>query len=174
MESNSLIELMKGIFLLLGTNMGDRLVNLNQAKEMLEASTLIIVDYSAVYESAPWGDPDQGSFLNIVLRIDTVLEPEKLLEVCLATEEQMGRKRFKKWGERIIDIDILYYDNVIMESEELTIPHPGIPVRKFTLMPLAECGPNEVHPILGKTQTELLANCPDDLECSATELELEL
>ncbi|MFY0607750.1 MAG: 2-amino-4-hydroxy-6-hydroxymethyldihydropteridine diphosphokinase [Cyclobacteriaceae bacterium] len=165
---------MKGIFLLLGTNIGDRLANLNRAKELLEASTLTIIDYSAIYESAPWGEPDQGHFLNIVLRIDTVLDPEKLLEVCLAAEEQMGRKRFKKWGERIIDIDILYYENVVLESENLTIPHPGIPMRKFTLMPLAECGPNEVHPILGSTQTELLDICPDDLECTSTELELDL
>ncbi|MFT4833659.1 MAG: 2-amino-4-hydroxy-6-hydroxymethyldihydropteridine diphosphokinase [Marinoscillum sp.] len=165
---------MKGIFLLLGTNLGDRLANLNQAKLLLESYPVLIVDYSKIYESAPWGDTDQGSFLNMILRVDTILDPHQLLEVCLEIEKRMGRERIKKWGERIIDIDILYYDNHVINDETLIIPHPGIQMRRFTLMPMVEIAPNEAHPLLGYTQLELLELCPDLLECSSTEMELEL
>ncbi|RED96617.1 2-amino-4-hydroxy-6-hydroxymethyldihydropteridine diphosphokinase [Marinoscillum furvescens] len=163
---------MKGIFLLLGTNMGDRLANLKTARMILESHEMTIVDYSSVYESAPWGDPDQDWFLNMVLRVDTIHEPEKLLGVCLAAEDQMGRKRIKRWGQRIIDIDILYYDNHVMETKELTLPHPGIPMRKFALMPMVEIADKESHPLLNLSQAELLNICPDTLECRATELDI--
>jgi len=165
---------MKGIFLLLGTNLGDKQANLQQAINLLKDNELAIVDYSSVYESAPWGDENQGWFLNMVLRIETFLEPHQLLKVCLGTEEQMGRKRIKKWGERLIDIDILYYDNLTEEQEGLTIPHPGIAVRKFTLLPLTEIAANEKHPLLNLSQSNLLEVCPDELECRKTEIQLDI
>ncbi|WP_421877829.1 2-amino-4-hydroxy-6-hydroxymethyldihydropteridine diphosphokinase [Marinoscillum sp.] len=163
---------MKGIYLLLGSNLGDRLQNLRQAASILEAHEMTITDYSSVYESAPWGNEDQPWFLNMVLRIDTIHSSEKLLECCLDTEIQMGRKRHKKWGERIIDVDILYYDNLTQESDELTIPHPGIPLRKFTLMPLVEIAPNEMHPLLNQTNAQLLEICPDQLACHLSDSEI--
>lgn len=163
---------MKGIFLLLGTNMGDRLANLRTARMILEAHELTIVDYSSIYESAPWGDPEQEWFLNMVLRVDTIHDPEKLLGVCQAVEDQMGRKRIKRWGQRIIDVDILYYDNNVMDTKELTLPHPGIPLRKFTLMPLVEIIAKERHPLLNLTQAEMLDMCPDALECHKTAMDV--
>ncbi|MEQ8473583.1 MAG: 2-amino-4-hydroxy-6-hydroxymethyldihydropteridine diphosphokinase [Marinoscillum sp.] len=163
---------MKGIFLLLGTNLGDRLQNLKQAAQILEAHEMFITDYSSIYESAPWGEVNQPWFLNMVLRIDTIHNPQQLLQCCLDTEIQMGRKRHKKWGERIIDIDVLYYDNVMMDDVALTLPHPGIPIRRFTLMPLTEIAPNESHPILNQTNEELLGICPDELECRKSETDL--
>lgn len=163
---------MKGIFLLLGTNIGKKTENLRLAVDLLQNGELHIVDYSSIYESAPWGKTDQNWFLNMVLRIDTVLTPLELLEYCLETEKKMGRIRAEKWGERIIDIDVLYYDNVISNEARLVLPHPGIPTRKFTLMPLTEVAPNEIHPALNLSQKELLKSCNDDLACYKTEIEI--
>ena len=165
---------MKGIFLLLGTNLGDRLSNLEQATAVLKTYELSIVDYSSIYESAPWGNEKQGWFLNMVLRVDTIHEPESLLNACLSAEQQMGRKRYKKWGERLIDIDVLYYDNLILESERLTLPHPGIPIRRFTLQPMVEVAPNEFHPVLHLSQKHLLDICPDRLECHKTSMTIKI
>lgn len=163
---------MKGIYLLLGTNLGDRLENLKKAAEILETHNVTIIDYSSVYESAPWGNENQPWFLNMVLRIDTILPPERLLESCLETEKLMGRERLAKWGERIIDVDILYYDNETIQTDSLTIPHPEIQNRRFTLMPLVEISPNEIHPSLGKINAELLQTCDDPLACNISEFDL--
>ncbi len=163
---------MKGIYLLLGTNLGDRLANLQQGASILETLDVAIVDYSSVYESAPWGNENQPWFLNMVVRIDTMLPPDRLLQTCLAVEKQMGRVRQEKWGERIIDVDILYYDNETIATEDLTIPHPGIASRRFTLMPLVEISPSEIHPSLAKTNRELLQLCEDPLACNISEHEV--
>lgn len=163
---------MKGIYLLLGTNLGERLENLKRAAEILETFNMTIVDYSSVYESAPWGKEDQPWFLNMVLRVDTLISANKLLDACLETERRMGRIREEKWGERIIDVDILYTENEVIEENDLIVPHPSITDRKFTLMPLVEISPNEVHPTIGKTNTELLDECKDTLECKVSEYEL--
>ncbi|VXD10686.1 2-amino-4-hydroxy-6-hydroxymethyldihydropteridine diphosphokinase [Marinoscillum sp. 108] len=165
---------MKGIFLLLGSNLGDRMQNMQRAKDILAAHEINISDFSAVYESAPWGDENQGWFLNMVLKIDTIHDPESLLQSCLDTEIQMGRTRLKKWGERIIDVDILYYHDVVIESPHLRIPHPGIAMRRFTLMPLVELAPHEIHPVLKLPQKQLLEICPDMLECHKTDLYLHI
>lgn len=165
---------MKGIFLLLGTNLGDKLQNLQQAKNILESQAMSVIDYSSIYESAPWGEPDQDWFLNMILQVDTILQPENLLETCLKTEQQMGRERFKKWGSRLIDIDLLYYDNQKLQTAALTLPHPAIQMRKFTLLPLVEMIPHEIHPLLNRSQEELLDICPDHLTCRKTELNIKI
>ena len=165
---------MKGIFVLLGTNLGDKAANLMKASELLNNGEIFIVDYSSVYETAPWGNEDQGWFLNMVVRLDTLLTAEKLLITCQEIETEMGRKRIEKWGERIIDVDILYYDNLACNTETLTLPHPGIPGRKFTLIPLVELAANEIHPNLLLSQAELLAACTDPLECKKTDIEIEI
>ena len=165
---------MNGIFLLLGTNLGNRLENLQKAKDILEAYEITIVDYSSIVESAPWGEGNQGWFLNMILRIDTIHEPESLLEACMKVEQQMGRQRIKKWGERIIDVDILYYHNLVQESKTLTLPHPGIQMRRFTLMPLVEIAPLEIHPLLNQSHQALLDICPDPLVCHTTSLQISI
>lgn len=163
---------MKGIFLLLGTNLGDKLKNLQQAKDILGGNEMSIIDYSSIYKSAPWGNEDQDWFLNLILRVDTIHDPHSLLDVCLKTEQQMGRQRIEKWGSRIIDIDLLYYDNYELETEDLTLPHPAIQMRRFTLMPLTEIAPDEIHPLLNLSHEELLAICPDKLSCKKTDLKI--
>lgn len=165
---------MKGIFLLLGTNLGDKTTNLNKAFERIDNGEISIVDYSSVYETAPWGNQNQAWFLNLVIRVDTLLNAEKLLATCQEIEMEMGRERKEKWGERIIDIDILYFDNLVVATDTLTLPHPGIPDRKFTLIPLVELAANETHPKSLLSQKELLTACTDTLECNKTEIEITL
>ena len=96
---------------------------------------------SSVYETAPWGITDQPAFLNQVLRLSTTLSPGALLRIILQIEEQMGRVRVRKWGQRLIDIDILFYGNSVIAEEDLVIPHPGIAERRFVLEPLVEIAP---------------------------------
>jgi 2-amino-4-hydroxy-6-hydroxymethyldihydropteridine diphosphokinase len=157
---------MEGIFLLLGSNMGNRTAVLINAIKALEDNGISIVKKSSVYETAAWGKTDQQSFLNQVLQIDTSLTPQSLLKVVLRIELELGRVRKVKWGERLIDIDILYYNDLILKDEDLEIPHAGIPQRRFTLIPLVEIEPDLIHPVSHMTQSELLDNCTDDLEVS--------
>ncbi|SMG39579.1 2-amino-4-hydroxy-6-hydroxymethyldihydropteridinediphosphokinase [Marivirga sericea] len=157
---------MEGIFLLLGSNMGNRQKVLVKAIESLENNGITILKKSSVYETAAWGKTDQQAFLNQVLQVDTGHPPQKLLKLILAIELELGRIRKAKWGERLIDIDILYYHNFILKDDNLEIPHAGIPQRRFTLIPLVEINPDLVHPTMYKSQQELLDNCKDDLEVS--------
>ena len=150
-------------FLLIGTNIGQRVDNLQKAKTYLTKFDIKITKASSVYESAAWGIENQNDFLNQVLKIETQMGPWELLETALSVEKKMGRQRKEKWAERIIDIDILYFDEVIIKSFDLQIPHPGIPDRKFTLEPLCEIAGDMVHPDSGFTQKELLKQCRDEL-----------
>lgn len=163
---------MNGIYILLGSNMGNRLEYLKEAESQLIKKGIQVIDESSVYETEPWGKKDQDWFLNVILQINTTKEPSELMETFLEVEQQLGRIRKEKWGERCIDIDILYYHDQVLESEKLNLPHPGIPDRKFTLVLLAEMCPLEDHPILGKTQMQLLADCPDQLDCRLTDYKL--
>ncbi len=165
---------MNGIYLLLGSNKGDRMQQLNLACLLLQKRKIDISAHSSVYETAPWGIKDQAWFLNAVVRITTPLPPEALLETCLDVEEEMGRKREIKWGPRIIDIDILFYEDLVISTKNLSLPHPGIPERRFTLVLLNELIPNEMHPTLQKTQAELLRKCKDPSECRITNYQLDL
>lgn len=155
---------MKSIYILLGTNLGDRAKNLADARNLVMEQGIEIKKTSSIYETAAWGIEEQPGFLNQVLEVITDLTPQKLLKTILATELEMGRVRLQKWGERLIDIDILYYKDEVMNTSELKVPHPEIPNRRFTLVPLAELAADEIDPVSGKTQQELLANCSDDLE----------
>lgn len=119
---------------------------------------------SKVYETAAWGIEDQPDFLNQVITLNTHIDPQSLLEKLLSIETALGRQRKVKWGERIIDLDILFYGDEVIDDEHLTVPHPGIPSRRFTLLPLQEIAPKLIHPTLNKTIEELLAECPDKLE----------
>lgn len=151
------------VFLLLGTNLGDRKKNLTVARNAIELAVGPITRASAVYETAAWGKTDQGEFLNQAVEIETILSPEKVLEEILNIERDMGRKRDVKWGERIMDIDILLYENKIIDGPQLRIPHPELPNRRFALVPLAEIAGDVIHPINKKSIQALLASCPDTL-----------
>jgi len=155
---------MEGIFILLGSNLGNREKVLMQAADTLEQNGIILVKKSSIYETAAWGKTDQQAFLNQVLQVDTSLSPKELLKVILEIELELGRVRKVKWGERLIDIDILYYHDVSFKDDDLEIPHPGIPNRRFTLIPLVEICPEFIHPKMQMTQKMLLDNCEDNLE----------
>lgn len=154
---------MSSVFILMGSNLGDRTMNLNKAIAEIESKTGEILKMSGVYKTAAWGKRDQPDFYNQVIEIDTVLPPLKLLEAVLSIELEMGRVRQEKWGERLIDIDILLYDFQVVNLPELRIPHPQMQLRRFTLLPLAEIAPELIEPISGKTIQELLEQCPDQL-----------
>lgn len=153
----------KSIFILLGSNLGDRDSNLRYARQEISRSIGEIVTVSSIYKTAAWGNTDQPAFYNQVIEITSVLTPEKMLSGVLDIEKKAGRIREAKWGPRIIDIDILFYGDVVTSTETLTIPHPRIPDRKFTLLPLSEIAGSLKHPISGKTVNEMLAECIDDL-----------
>lgn len=155
---------MNSVYLLLGGNSGDRKKNLLTAVRFIEKNAGKIEKCSSVYETAPWGKTDQPAFLNCVIKILTEKKAEEVLHTILEIEKKMGRKRKEKWSERNIDIDILFFNSEIINEASLIVPHPFIPVRRFTLVPLCEIGGNYSHPVSGKTMNELLAVCTDTLE----------
>jgi 2-amino-4-hydroxy-6-hydroxymethyldihydropteridine diphosphokinase len=158
-------------YLSLGSNRGDRLQFLKQAiKEIEESDTISIKKISPVYETQPVGIESQDWFLNLVVEIQTSLDPISLLQYLLALEYRIGRKRKLKWGPREIDVDILLYDDRIVKADQLEIPHPQMHRRGFVLVPLSEIAPEVYHPVLRKTAKELLETCEDN---SAVELYLE-
>lgn len=148
---------------MLGGNLGDRVSNLRHCNTLIEELLGPIVENSSIYETEPWGKSDQPSFLNQALQIETSLPPMELLSACLTIEKKMGRSRDEKWGARVIDIDIIYFDGQILNSIDLILPHPRMAERKFVLTPLAEINPSFVHPVLLKTNEELLKECKDQL-----------
>ena len=153
-----------GIFLSLGTNLGNRPENLRRARKEIEDRDIDIIADSPVYSTAAWGKSDQDAFLNQVLKIQTPLEPDALLHALMEIEYQMGRLRLEKWGPRIIDIDIIFYDQTIISKEFLTIPHPRMTERLFVLVPLNDIAPQMIHPVYRKTIHQLLQECTDTLE----------
>ena len=153
-----------GIYLLLGSNLGDRMVNMLTAMDFIEKEAGTILAQSQLYETEAWGVEQQAPFLNQVIEISSRLTAHTLLECILEIEKKMGRERVIKWGERLIDIDILYFGSTVIEETDLIIPHPYIHQRRFTLVPLCEIAPYLVHPVLKKNQLELLNDCPDKLQ----------
>lgn len=151
-------------YLLIGGNMGDRLVLLAQARETIAQSCGVITRMSAVYETAAWGKTDQPSFLNQVLELNTSLDAHQLLQTVLVIEQQMGRQRTEKYAPRLMDIDILLFNNEVINTATLQVPHPHMAVRRFVLKPLSELVPDYLHPITKITITRMLENCTDHLK----------
>ncbi len=154
---------MNKAFLLTGGNIGDREQYLETAREWITAECGPIVNASSLYETAAWGKTDQASFLNQALEIITVLNARQLIRQLLKIEKTMGRQREEKNGPRIIDIDILLFNDEITSTSFLKVPHPRMQDRRFVLVPLTEIASTIVHPVLKKSIAELLHECPDTL-----------
>ena len=148
------------VYLGLGTNLGDRKQNISKAIEAISLK-MSISKQSSLYETTAWGYTDQPNFLNQVIQVETNLSPLRLLNFLKKTEVELGRVENFRYGPRLIDIDILFYDDLIKTTSRLQIPHPRILERAFVLVPLNEIAPGFVHPVLKKTIAELLAELPN-------------
>jgi len=146
--------MVQNVFLGTGSNLGDRLGALRAAAALLEPEAHVI-QASCVYETPPWGFKDQPVFLNQVLRVETELRPPALLAFLKSMENKLGRKATFQYGPRAIDLDILFYDDLIYSTDALQIPHPLAAERAFVLVPLLEIAPDFVHPVLGKSIRDL-------------------
>lgn len=155
---------MNKLYLSIGGNLGEKLKNLQKACELIELGVGKITLQSSVYETAAWGNEAQPSFLNQVLLIETDLTAIEALHAVQKIEHSMGRIRSEKYGPRVMDIDILYYNDLVFQNRHLTIPHPEIAKRKFVLIPLAEIAPDWTDPVTGRTITALLHATEDLLE----------
>ena len=142
-------------YVALGSNLGDKEANLRRALELLIERGVEIVKTSTFISTEPYGVTDQPQFLNGVCEVRTSLVPLALLHTLLEIEQEMGRVRLRHWGERNIDLDLLLYEDVVLDTEELKLPHPDMQNRDFVLLPLAEIAPELVHPILQKSIEEL-------------------
>jgi 2-amino-4-hydroxy-6-hydroxymethyldihydropteridine diphosphokinase len=144
------------VYIALGTNLGNRLDNLNNAMTHMEAGGVVIGKKSYVYETDPWGYADQPAFLNMAVEAQTSLEPEALLNFMKDIEREMGGENTFRNAPRLIGLDILFYDDLALDSPPLVIPHPRLHDRSFVLVPLADLAPNHLHPLLGETVLHLL------------------
>ena len=151
---------MSNVYLGLGTNLGDRKQNISKAIEAISLK-MSISKQSSLYETTAWGYTNQPDFLNQVIQVETNMSPLRLLNFLKKTEVKLGRVENFRYGPRLIDIDILFYDDLIKTTSRLQIPHPRIPERAFVLVPLNEIAPGYVHPVLQKTIAELLTKLPN-------------
>jgi 2-amino-4-hydroxy-6-hydroxymethyldihydropteridine diphosphokinase len=150
------------IFLLLGTNLGNKKANLKLSKDKILQKEIKILNESSVYETEPWGFEHPESFYNQAIKIETFISPDELMNILLEIEKELGRIRIKGgYKARIIDIDILLYDNLILHTDILTLPHAKMHLRRFALEPLCEIAPLQIHPYFNKTIQELLNECID-------------
>ncbi|MCD8198628.1 MAG: 2-amino-4-hydroxy-6-hydroxymethyldihydropteridine diphosphokinase [Phascolarctobacterium sp.] len=146
---------MSAVYIALGSNLGDREENLKTALKKLEEKGLEIIKVSSFFETEPYGVKNQPMFLNAACGVKTNLPPEGLLKLLLSIEQEMGRKRCRRWGERNIDLDLLFYDDIVLNTQDLILPHPDLQNRDFVLAPLMEIAPDFLHPVLKKTIKEI-------------------
>lgn len=150
------------VFLGLGSNVGNRAENIKNAIGLIEKNIGKIAKKSHLYETQPWGEPNQEPFYNQVIMVNTTQDPRELLDKISRAERELGRERKEKWGPRIIDIDILFYGKRVIRDKGLEIPHPELHKRAFVLAPLMEIAAEFEHPILGKPVDELYMMCDDN------------
>ncbi len=148
-------------YLSAGSNLGDREASLKSALSHLGAFGVLVRRVSSIYETEPVGVTDQPWFLNLAAEVETPLAPKELLASCLAIEARHGRSRPSPGAARSLDLDILLYDDIVIDEPQLRIPHPRMAERRFVLEPLAEIAPELIHPVLRKSIRDLLASCPD-------------
>ncbi|MCL4114211.1 UNVERIFIED_CONTAM: hypothetical protein GTU68_031856 [Idotea baltica] len=148
-------------YLLLGNNLGDQESILTRARILISLHIGAILSISKLYETAPWGELDQANFLNQAISIKTRLAPEELMQAIIKIEKILGKEKRTKWGPRTIDIDILLYNNDIINQANLEIPHPRMLSRNFVLIPLSEIAEEVIHPIAKKSIKELVGMCID-------------
>ncbi|MBL4679031.1 MAG: 2-amino-4-hydroxy-6-hydroxymethyldihydropteridine diphosphokinase [Mucilaginibacter sp.] len=151
------------VFLLLGSNLGNRKLFLDKAIEHVSAGIAPVEKVSSVYETQSWGKTDEPDYLNQVILLKTDLPAKAILHKILAIEQELGRVREERWGSRVIDIDILFYSDAIIDEPDLKVPHPQLHNRRFTLEPLSELAPNLLHPILRKSIELLKSELTDTL-----------
>lgn len=152
-------------FIGIGSNLGDPLAQCKTAVARMKAHPrLILRAQSSFYKTQPFGKADQEWFINAVVQVETELSPAELLDSLLSIEREMGRERGEKWGPRIIDLDLLFYDALVLKEDRLEVPHPGIASRRFVLEPLAEIAGDLVHPVLKKPIRDLQKELKDDAQ----------
>ncbi|HEX7367804.1 MAG TPA: 2-amino-4-hydroxy-6-hydroxymethyldihydropteridine diphosphokinase [Pelobium sp.] len=154
---------MNQVFLALGGNLGNRVKNIEKALALIEQSVGSLTKVSSMYETAPWGKSEQANFLNMVVRVSTSFSAIEVLNKIQKIETDLGRIRKETWGARTMDLDILFFNDEVIESERLIIPHALMHERKFVLIPMEEIAPGFVHPIFNKTIKQLLLMCKDNL-----------
>lgn len=153
-------------FIGLGSNVGDRLNLIVQAKELIKQMDCNITQQSSIYETPPWGFEAEQHFLNQIIQVTTSMEPSALINELLAIEKKLGRIRVSEdYASRTMDLDILFFNNDILNENNLTIPHPRLHLRNFVLVPMNEIAPNYKHPVLNLTINKLLLQCTDATEC---------
>ena len=150
------------VFLGLGSNVGNRGPNLHAAVGLIEKNIGKIAKKSHVYETQPWGEPNQDPFYNQVIMVNTTYDPREILDRISRIERELGRERKEKWGPRVIDIDILFYGKRLVRDKGLEIPHPELHKRAFVLVPMMEIAGEYVHPVLDKQIDELYMDCEDE------------
>jgi 2-amino-4-hydroxy-6-hydroxymethyldihydropteridine diphosphokinase len=155
---------MNRAFILAGGNLGDRAKSLAEARDKINHYSGRIINMSSIYETAPWGNAEQPDFLNQALEVLTTLNARQLIRNLLKAEKLMGRIREVKLGPRIIDLDLLFFNDEIHNYHLLQLPHPEIQNRRFVLAPMAEIAPDYIHPGLKKSIADLLKDCKDNLE----------
>ena len=155
---------MNKAYLLTGGNLGNREFNLSRASDYIAEGCGKVTNQSSVYETAAWGPVSQPDYLNQVLEVETPLNPHDLMQHLLKIEKHLGRHREERYGARTIDIDILFFNNLTVDEDNLIIPHPRLYTRRFVLAPLNEIASTLVHPILQQTVNELLEQCTDPLD----------
>lgn len=152
------------ILLHTGSNLGNRIANLQLANTSIKKQIGRIVSISQYYQTAAWGVTDQPEFINQALMVETEKSPHEVLACIQDIEAKMGRIRLQKWGERLIDIDLIFYGKEVVNEENLQVPHPFLQERNFVLVPLQEIAADWVHPVLKRSVSEILEQSPDKLE----------
>jgi 2-amino-4-hydroxy-6-hydroxymethyldihydropteridine diphosphokinase len=157
----------------LGSNIGDRKLHIARAIQMIEESIGPIWSSSSYYETEAWGKKDQSDFINVALEVEHYMTPNQLLKTINKIEDNLGRVRREKWEERIIDIDIIFMEDIIIDTDKLTIPHKWMEKRNFVLYPMVEIAEKFVHPVFNKTLAELLEDCEDSTKITKLKSEFE-